>query len=278
MKHADFSFTGVHGTKIVYDVWTPDGDVVGLLVLSHGLGEHAGRYDEVIARLVGLGLAVYAPDHRGHGRSGGKRLALKSWSDYVVDLHELFRIARAAHPGVKNFLLGHSMGGAIALSYALEHQAELDALMLSGPAVVLGDDTPRILIPIGKILGKIAPTVPVQSLDSASVSRDPAVVAAYDADPLVHHGKIPAGLASGLVGAMESFPTRLPSLTIPVLLQHGSDDKLADVAGSRMIAEKAGSTDLTIEVYDGLYHEIFNEPERERVLDDLVSWLSPRLR
>ncbi|NIL76467.1 alpha/beta hydrolase [Rhodococcus sp. B10] len=276
MKTSESTFTGVHGTRIVYDVHTPD-NATGFLVLSHGLGEHAGRYREVVERLTQLGLTVYTIDHRGHGRSGGKRLELKNWSDYITDLHELFRIARAEHPDGKAFLLGHSMGGAIALSYALEYQAELDALMLSGPFAVVSDDTPKILITIGKVLGKIAPRVPVQTLDSADVSRDPAVVAAYDADPLVHHGKIPAGVAGGLVGATESFPTRLPTLTLPVLVQHGSEDKLADVAGSRMIAEKAGSKDLTIEIYDGLYHEIFNEPERQQVLDDLVAWLKPRL-
>ncbi|MET4047568.1 lysophospholipase [Rhodococcus sp. 1163] len=278
MKRTEASFSGVHGTKIVYDVWTPeDLQPSAILVLSHGLGEHAGRYHHVIERLGTLGLVVYAPDHRGHGRSGGKRLELKKWSDFVDDLHEVFRIAGAAYPGTRSFLLGHSMGGAIALSYALEYQDELDALMLSAPAVVLGDSTPKILIPIGKILGKIAPSLPVQELDSAAVSRDPAVVAAYNADPLVYHGKIPAGLASGLVGAMESYPARLHTLTLPVLLQHGSADKLADISGSRSIAESAGSTDLTLEVYDGLYHEIFNEPEHDRVLDDLIAWLSPRV-
>lgn len=277
MHRTESAFTGVRGTHIVYDVWEPDGEITGVLVLSHGLGEHAGRYGHVISELGKLGLVVYALDHRGHGRSGGKRLELKSWSDYIADLHEVFRIARATHPGFGNFLLGHSMGGAIALSYALEYQAELDALMLSGPAVVLGEGTPKILIPIGKFLGRVAPGVPVQSLDSADVSRDPAVVAAYDADPLVHHGKIPAGLASALVGAMESFPERLPSLTLPVLLQHGSEDRLADVSGSRLIAEKAGSKDLTIKIYDGLFHEIFNEPEQDRVIGDLIGWLTPRI-
>ena len=277
MKHTESAFTGVRGTRIVHDVWEPEAEVRGIVVLCHGLGEHARRYDHVVERLGELGLAVFAPDHRGHGRSGGKRLELKNWSDYTDDLHTLLGIAKAAHPGVKVFLLGHSMGGAIALSYALDHQDELDALMLSGPAVVLGDSTPKILIPIGKILGRIAPGAPVQTLDSNAVSRDPAVVAAYNADPLVHHGKVPAELAAALVGAMESFPARLPLLTLPVLLQHGSQDKLADVAGSRMIAEKAGSTDLTLEVYPGLYHEIFNEPEQAKVLDDLIAWLTPRL-
>lgn len=278
MKHSEASFSGVHGTRIVYDVWTPDsGEISGLLVLCHGVGEHARRYDHVIAKLSELGLVVYAPDHRGHGRSGGKRLELKSWSDFVADVHTLFGIARAEHPGSKSFLLGHSMGGAIALSYALEYQDELAGLMLSAPAVILGDGIPKLKITIGKLLGKIAPGAPVQALDTAMISRDPAVVAAYNADPLVHHGKIPAGLASCLVDAMESYPAKLPSLTLPVLLQHGNADALASVSGSRMVAETAGSKDLTIEVYDGLYHEIFNEPERERVLDDLTAWLAPRV-
>ncbi len=277
MKHTESSFTGVRGTRIVYDVWEPEGAVTGLVVLSHGLGEHARRYEHVVDLLGELGLAVYAPDHRGHGRSGGKRLELKNWADFTDDLHEVFRIARSRHPDTKTFLLGHSMGGAIALSYALDHQDELDGLMLSGPAVVLGDSTPKMLVPVGKLLGRVAPRAPVRRLDSSAVSRDPAVVAAYEADPLVHHGAVPAGLASALVGAMKSYPSRLPALTLPVLLQHGSNDRLADVAGSRMIAEKAGSKDLTIEVYDGLYHEIFNEPEQVEVLGDLIAWLSPRI-
>ncbi|WP_145236003.1 alpha/beta hydrolase [Prescottella equi] len=277
MQHTESEFAGVHGTRIVYDVWRPDGPPSGILLLAHGLGEHARRYDHVVERLVGLGLVVYAPDHRGHGRSGGKRIELHDWSAFLDDLHRLSAVAIAENPGLQRFLLGHSMGGAIALSYALDHQDELSGLILSAPAVDVVGGKPRVVIEIGKILGRFAPGIPVETLDAKSVSRDPAVVAAYESDPLVHHGKVKAGIARGMILAAESFPARLPSLTIPVLLLHGTEDRLADVSGSRMIAAHAGSKDLTLKTYDGLFHEVFNEPEQEKVLDDLVDWLRPRL-
>lgn len=278
MQHTESEFAGVHGTRIVYDVWRPDGAPTGVLLLAHGLGEHARRYDHVVERLVGLGLVVYAPDHRGHGRSGGKRIELRDWSEFLDDLHQLSAIATAENPGSKRFLLGHSMGGAIALSYALDHPDELAGLILSAPAVDVATGKPRIVIELGKLIGRFAPGVPVETLDAASVSRDPAVVAAYETDPLVHHGKVKAGIARGMIMAAESFPSRLPSLTMPLLVLHGTDDRLADVSGSRMIASRAGTKDLTLKTYDGLFHEVFNEPEQEKVLDDLADWLRPRLQ
>lgn len=278
MQHTESEFVGVHGTRIVYDVWRPDGPPTAILLLAHGLGEHARRYDHVIARLTALGLAVYAPDHRGHGRSGGKRIELRDWSEFTDDLHQLSAIAITENPGLDRFLLGHSMGGAIALSYALDHQDELAGLILSAPAVDVTTGKPRIVIEIGKLLGRFAPGIPVETLDAKAVSRDPAVVAAYESDPLVHHGKVKAGIARGMITAAESFPARLPSLTLPVLVLHGTEDHLADISGSRMIASRAGSKDLTFKTYDGLFHEVFNEPEQEKVLDDLVDWLRPRLK
>ncbi|MFM1722712.1 lysophospholipase [Rhodococcus sp. PAM 2766] len=278
MQHTESEFAGVHGTRIVYDVWRPDGPPTGILLLAHGLGEHARRYDHVIERLVGLGLVVYAPDHRGHGRSGGKRIELRDWSEFIDDLHQLSAVATAENPGLDRFLLGHSMGGAIALSYALDHQDELSGLILSAPAVDVVGGKPRVVVEVGKLLGRFAPGVPVETLDAKAVSRDPAVVAAYESDPLVHHGKVKAGIARGMIIAAESFPARLPSLTLPVLLLHGTEDHLADISGSRMIAAHAGSKDLTLKTYDGLFHEVFNEPEQDKVLDDLVDWLRPRLQ
>ncbi|MGL4305550.1 MAG: lysophospholipase, partial [Mycobacteriaceae bacterium] len=248
-----------------------------VLVLSHGLGEHARRYDHVIERLTALGLAVYAVDHRGHGRSGGKRVHLDQWSDFTEDLQTLFTIVAQEYPARKQFLLGHSMGGAVALSYALDHQQDLAGLMLSGPAVVVHQGIPAPVLAVGKFLGKYFPRVPVQSLDATAVSRDPAVVMAYKVDPLVHHGKIPAAIASAMIKASEGFPDRLPSLTVPVLLQHGTADRLTNVAGSQLIADLASSEDLTLKTYQGLFHEIFNEPEQEQVLTDLVEWLQPRI-
>jgi alpha-beta hydrolase superfamily lysophospholipase len=277
MHHTESSFTGGTGTRIVYDVWSPDGENTGVLVLCHGLGEHARRYDHVAERLTALGLVVYAPDHRGHGRSGGKRLRAQDITEFTRDLDRLFDIVVAAHPGQPTFLLGHSMGGAIALAYALDHQDRLTALALSGPAVVVTGGTPKPVVRIGKVLGRFLPGVPVQRLDSTAVSRDPAVVAAYQADPLVHHGLIPAGIARALVLNEESVAERLPSLALPLLVQHGTADTLADPVGAQLIADRAGSLDLTLKLYDGLFHEVFNEPENDRVLNDLVEWLRPRL-
>lgn len=278
MAHTESSFTGNYGTRIVYDVWTPEGPPRAALVLSHGFGEHARRYDHVIARLVDdLGLVVYALDHRGHGRSGGKRVELKAWSDFTDDLERLFGIVAEERPGLDRYLLGHSMGGAIALSYALEHQDQLTGLILSGPAVDVTSGTPAVVVALGKVVGRIAPSLPVQALDSNLVSRDADVVARYNADPLVHHGKVPAGIARGLVVNAESLPARLPGLRIPLLLLHGGEDGLVNVNGSRMIAEVAGSEDLTYHEYAGLFHEVFNEPEQEKVLDDVAAWLEPRL-
>ncbi|MFD6856301.1 alpha/beta hydrolase [Rhodococcus sp. NPDC060086] len=278
MQHTESSFSGGNDTRIVYDLWSPDNaELVGVLVLSHGLGEHARRYDHVAERLTELGLVVFAPDHRGHGRSGGKRLHARAMSEFTDDLDALFDIATQAYPGLPVFLLGHSMGGAIALAYALDHQDRLTALALSGPAVVVTSGTPGIVVEIGKIIGRILPDVPVQKLDSNAVSRDPAVVAAYQADPLVHHGLVPAGIARVLIDNEQSVASRLPSLTLPVLVQHGTADTLADPAGSQLIADRAGSEDLTLKLYDGLFHEVFNEPENDRVLGDLVEWLRPRI-
>jgi lysophospholipase len=278
MQHRESSFAGVGGIPIVYDVWLPERRPRGVLVLCHGFGEHARRYDHVIERLGELDLAIYAPDHRGHGRSGGKRVHLKDWTEFTDDLHQLFGIASTDWPGTDRFLLGHSMGGSIALTYALDHQQDLKALMLSGPAVDVTSGTPRIVVEIGKLVGRFLPGVPVESLDAKLVSRDPAVVSAYEEDPLVHHGKVPAGIARGMILAADRLPERLPSLTIPLLLQHGQDDGLASVHGTELIAEYVGSEDLTVEIYENLFHEVFNEPENEEVLDDLVEWLRPRVQ
>lgn len=272
MQREEHSLTGGGGVRIVYDAWTPP-TTEGVVVLSHGMGEHARRYDHVVARLGELGLAVYAPDHRGHGRSGGKRMYARSMDEYTADLHLLFAEVATRHPGQVPFLLGHSMGAMIALAYALEHQASLRALALSATPVVTGSGIGKPAIAAAKLLGRVAPATPVQALDSKFISKDPAVVAAYDADPLVYHGKVPAGVGGAMLTTMQVFLRRLPELTLPTLVLHGAEDRLVDPAGSRLIADTAGSKDLTLHVYDGLYHEVFNEPERDRVLDDLIAWL-----
>jgi alpha-beta hydrolase superfamily lysophospholipase len=271
------TFNGVGGVRIVYDVWTPDVAPRAVVVLSHGFGEHARRYDHVAERFGRDGLVTYALDHRGHGRSGGKRVLLKNISEYTGDFDTLVGIATKEHPGLKRIVLGHSMGGGIVFAYGVERPDAYDLMVLSGPAVAAQAAVSPLLVLTAKTLGAIAPGLPVQQLDASAVSRDPGVVHAYNSDPLVYHGKVPAGIARALVLVGETMPQRAAALTAPLLVVHGSEDSLIDVDGSRQLVEAVGSPDVELKIYPGLYHEVFNEPERNQVLDDVVSWINARL-
>ncbi|OCB56991.1 hydrolase [Mycobacterium vulneris] len=271
------TFDGVGGVRIVYDVWTPDVAPRGVVVLSHGLGEHAGRYHHVARRFGESGLVVYALDHRGHGRSGGKRVYLRDISEYVGDFRTLVGIARTEYPNLPLLVLGHSMGGGIVFTYGVEYPDEYTAMVLSGPAVAAQAAVSPVLAVAAKVLGKVAPGLPVENLDSNAVSRDPAVVAAYNADPLVWHGKVPAGIARALIIVGETMPQRASALTAPLLVVHGEKDRLVAAEGSRHLVECVGSTDVHLKVYPGLFHEVFNEPEKELVLDDVTTWIETHL-
>ena len=273
----EHTFDGVGGVRIVYDVWTPDVTPRAVVILSHGFGEHARRYDHVSARFGREGLVTYALDHRGHGRSGGKRVLVKDISEYTGDFDTLVGIATQEHPGVTRIVLGHSMGGGIVFAYGVEHPDDYDLMVLSGPAVAAQTAVSPQLAWLAKAIGAIAPGLPVQQLDAGAISRDPAVVNAYNTDPLVHHGKVPAGLARALMLVGETMPQRAASLTAPLLVVHGSDDRLIPVDGSRELVAAVGSPDVELKVYPGLYHEVFNEPEQDQVLDDVVSWINARL-
>ena len=271
------SFEGVGGVNIVYDVWEPETDPRGVVVLCHGYAEHARRYDHVAERFGDSGLVVYALDLRGHGRSGGKRVYLRDISEYTDDFHTLVGIAAAEYPELKRVVLGHSMGGGIVFAYGVEHPDDYAAMVLSGPAVDAQDAVSPVMVFLANALGKIVPGLPVEQLPTDAVSRDPAVVAAYNADPLVRHGKLPAGIARALMRVGETMPQRAAVLTAPLLVVHGDEDKLIPVQGSRHLMECVGSEDAHLKVYPMLYHEVFNEPERAVVLGDVASWIEVRL-
>jgi alpha-beta hydrolase superfamily lysophospholipase len=271
------SFDGVGGVRIVYDVWTPDTTLRGVVVLSHGYAEHARRYDHVAQRFGESGLVTYALDHRGHGRSGGKRVYLRDLSEYTDDFHTLVGIAAADHPELKRVVLGHSMGGGIVFAYGVEHPDDYTAMVLSGPAVDAQAAVSPVMVFVAKALGKIMPGLPVEQLPTDAVSRDPEVVAAYNADPLVYHGKLPAGIARALLSVGETMPQRAAVLTAPLLVVHGEQDKLIPVDGSHHLLECVASEDAHLKVYPELYHEVFNEPERAVVLDDVASWIEVRV-
>ncbi len=277
MNRSECSFDGYGGVRIVYDVWTPVTAPRAVLVLSHGLGEYARRYDHVARRFGEAGLVTYALDHRGHGRSGGKRVVVRDIHEYTSDFDTLVGIATREHHGLKCIVLGHSMGGGIVFAYGVERPDNYDLMVLSGPAVAAQDQVSPLLALAAKVLGAVAPGLPAQELDVDAISRDPAVVAAYKEDPLVYHGKVPAGIGRALLQVGETMPQRAPALTAPLLVVHGSEDRLIPVAGSHRLVECVGSTDVELKVYPGLYHEVFNEPEREQVLDGVVSWITARL-
>ncbi|MGB0970981.1 MAG: lysophospholipase [Mycobacterium sp.] len=277
VTHSERNFDGIGGVRIVYDVWTPDTQPRGVVILAHGYGEHARRYDHVAARFAEAGLVTYALDHRGHGRSGGKRVYLRDISEFTGDFHTLVGIAAADYPDLARIVVGHSMGGAIVFTYGVEHAGDYTAMVLSGPAVNAQESVSPLLVLLAKVMGRLAPGLPIEDIPADAVSRDPQVVAAYESDPLVHHGRLPAGVGRALVEVGETMPQRAGAITAPLLVVHGEDDRLIPVGGSRRLVECVGSTDVHLKVYPALYHEVFNEPEQALVLDDVTSWIETKL-
>ena len=272
-RHVEGGLTGVDGVELFWQGWLPEDDPTGLLLVSHGIGEHSGRYRSVVDELVPDGWAVYGLDHRGHGRSGGTRVHVRRYQDLVDDV-ETFRTAVVArHPGLPVHLLGHSLGGQIALAYAVANERELTGLVLSAPALV-SDAVPQAVVPVLSVVARFLPTIRPVGIDDSKISSDPAVVADYREDPLVHHGKPTLALGAAIYEQMDRLPGRVGDLRLPILVQHGTADALTDPAGTRKLASASGSPDTTVRWYEGLWHEIYHEPCRAEPLADLREWLA----
>ncbi len=275
-QHIEGHITGAAGGDIFWQSWIPEAPKA-VVVVAHGLAEHSGRYAHVAERLAQSGYAVYALDHIGHGKSHGTMGNLDRMSHVIDDLDTILRSAASTHAGLPVFLLGHSVGALIALDYVqTKGQSHVNGLVLSGAAIdpSVGSPVERAL---AGVLSRVAPNLAVTPLDSTTVSRDPKVVAAYDADPLNYHGRIRARTGAEVLTSVARVSRLMPTVTLPMLVLHGGSDRLVSPKGSELVVEKAGSTDLTYKVYDGLYHEIFNEPEQDEVLDDVVTWLDKHL-
>ena len=282
MKHTDdwlnFRHSSARGTSRLYrQSWLPDGELQAAIVLLHGLGEHSGRYKNLARHCTGRGLAVHALDHYGHGKSEGLAGHVERFSVYLDGARELLAQVKNEQPGAPLFLLGHSMGGLIAAAFLREAQSEFRASVLSGPALKSDATPPALVLWINRILSSLAPTVPMIGLDPAGVSRDPEVIRAYVSDPLVHHGKVTARLIAEMMAAMRETLAHASHVTLPILVMHGEDDVLTSPEGSREFIARAGSTDKTLKIYPGLYHEIFNEPEKDVVLGEMTDWLEAHL-
>lgn len=253
------------------------------IALVHGLAEHAGRYATLAGRLNAAGIDVLAVDLRGHGQSPGKRVWVERFDDYLNDADAL--VAEAARGAAPLFLMGHSMGGAVAALYAIERAPArghalaglvLAGLVLSSPALAPGRDVPRWMLAVSRIISRVWPTFPAIRIDAALLSRDPAIVAANRADPLVHHGAVPARTGAEILDAMARIENGRGALRVPVLVYHGTEDKLTEPDGSRAFGARVGSPDRTLTLYEGGFHETMNDLERDRVIDALIAWIHAR--
>lgn len=263
MIDESLSFDGAR-ERIAVHHWTAE-EATHVVLLAHGYGEHAGRYEHVAAALVEAGATVYAPDHAGHGRSGGERARVDDVEVLVADLHTAGAAAREAHPGLPVVLIGHSMGGLIAARYAQQHGEGLAGLVLSGPAV---GDNPDLLALVGM------DPIPEVPIDPAALSRDPAVGEAYAADELVFHGGFARETLMGLGAAIEAVAAG-PSLgALPTLWIHGEEDPIVPLVHTRAAMEHLGGSALSEKVYAGARHEIFNETNQDEVIADVVAFVA----
>jgi alpha-beta hydrolase superfamily lysophospholipase len=269
-------FQSSDGLRIFTQTWLPETPKAALII-SHGYAEHSGRYQQVATYLAKKGFAVYALDHRGHGRSEGEQVNIKVFAEYVSDLSRFVEQVRQQHPNLKRFLLGHSMGGAMAAQMVIEHPHQVDGLMLSAPYLINAVKVPAILLAVSGIVSRLLPGLPTIKLDTTAISRDPNVVYQYKTDPLVYNGGTKARFGSELLSAGDYVLHRASSIKSPILVMHGTDDKIADVEGSKQLFDTLSSKDKTLKLFDGFYHEILNEIEKEKVYQEMLSWLEQRL-
>ncbi len=270
-------FSAGDGTPLFYRQWEA-AQPRAVCLLVHGLAEHSGRYGHVADRLTGRGFSVWALDHRGHGRSEGRRGDCRSLNEFVEDLDRLKQRVREQTPSLPLLLIGHSLGGLIALAYAAQHPKEIRAVAVSSPALKLAHETPAWKVALVTATAQVAPLTPFQNgVNPAVLCRDPHVVEAYRKDPLIHD-VLTARCALALQEALRHSLDWAGRIHIPCLILQSGTDEVCDPETAREFARRANGAPLSLYRYDGMYHELFNEPERGRVIEDLCQWLDSVLK
>lgn len=262
---------------IYFQCWLPEQTPKALLLLVHGAGEHSGRYRHVAEFFAAQGVGVAALDHRGHGRSDGIPGHIDAFGDYLADLTRFHNDVEERFPDVPIFLLGHSLGGLIVCHYLLQQQDRFVGCILSGALIQSSLQLGWAQMGFIRLLARLAPQFGIMQLDASGVSRDPEEVKKYVEDPLVLHGKASARMVREFFAGMAALKLGAAGITVPILILHGDADVLTSPDGSRELCQNISSTDKTLVIYPGLYHEIFNEPERLDVLEQVLKWCALRL-
>lgn len=264
------ALTTSDGIRLFTRAWTPPAPPRATILIVHGYAEHSGRYGHLAARFIAAGFEVHAFDHRGFGRSEGRR-GLVRLDVCLRDLDQMIRHVRAHAASPDLIVLGHSMGGGIAALYSITQQPDLAGLMLSSPALSI--PILPVLHPLALAVGRLLPGLPTIPLDRRGLSHDPDVVQQAEEDPLNFHGGTPAGTAASIIRTGRSVLAQVAQLTVPFLVTHGTADPISDPRGSERLYERAGATDKTLSLFEGFYHETFNEPDGRLVLDTMTDWL-----
>ncbi len=262
---------------LYFHTWSPNKDTKAAVILVHGLGEHCHRYEALAAHLNQNGIAVCAMDLPCHGQSAGPRGHIESFGDYQTAVLTLVEKAQADFPQVPLFLLGHSMGGLIASHLLLEHQSLFKGALLSGAAIQSPQEPPAWQQSIIKGMAKLFPKAKMIALDASKVSRDPKVVEAYFADPLVSDEKLSARFLASMMETMNAVKAGAQNISLPIIIMHGTEDVMTATSGSEFLHDHVSSSDKTLRLYDGLYHEIFNEPEGPKIFEEITAWMHERL-
>ena len=275
MKTSEETFEGAGGIKIFFRSWHPDGKARGVVVIVPGFNAHSGYYSWVAEQLTAEALAVYAVDLRGRGKSDGERFYVEKFQDYVDDVSALVNRAKSREAGLPVYLLGHSAGGVVSCLYALENQSQLAGLICESFAFQV--PAPDFALAVFKGLSHVAPHAHVLHLKNEDFSRDPNIVRAMNDDPLIANETQPTETLAEMVRADERLEKEFPRIKLPVLILHGTSDKAAKPSGSQLFYDTVGSTDKTLKFYEGGYHDLLNDTDKQRVMSDIRVWINAHL-
>lgn len=271
----ELTFEGVGGLRIAARSWRSEGAVRGIMILIHGFNSHSGYMEWPAGQFAANGFAAFALDLRGRGKSEGERFYVEKFSDWLGDVDKLVDIARSENPGVPVYVLGHSVGGVIASSYVFEHQQEIAGLICESFALDVG--LPQLVQLALEGASYLVPHLPVYSLKNEIFSRNPDVVAQMNNDPLIANEKQPAETASEVLKAAARLKENMPNFNVPVFIIHGTDDKATRPEGSQYFYDYVGSADKTLKLYEGGYHDLLNDLDKEIVMADILAWVNERI-